>query len=230
MPDDRFCVFGPADDSRQPPWSGKMSVTQTVLSARTRNSSQTGKGFNRRLRAEGQIPAVIYGKGTPTVSLSVDPKSLRKALNTPHKLNTVITVRFEGDGAPDDKLVLVKDSQRHPVTGNLIHIDFQEVRLDTPIRVSVPVVLTGRAQGVIDGGLLTQISRRTELLCTADRIPAAIEIDITNLKVGQSLHESAMVLPEGVKLAFPQHNETIATISAQKEESTPEAAAAAGKK
>lgn len=207
-----------------------MSVTQTVLAARTRTSSQTGKGFNRRLRAEGQIPAVIYGKATPTVSLSLDPKSLRKALNTPHKLNTVITVRFEGEGSPEDKLVLVKDSQRHPVTGDLIHVDFQEVRLDTPVRVLVPVVLTGRAQGVIDGGLLTQVSRQTELSCRADRIPAVIEIDITNLKVGQSLHESAMTLPEGVKLAFPQRNETIATIAAQEEEATPAAAAPAGKK
>lgn len=194
-----------------------MSNTQTILSAQLRGPEEHGKGPNRRLRAAGRIPAVIYGQSETPVSLSIEPRSLRRALNTPRKLNTVITVRFENAEDTADRLVLLKETQRHPVSGQVVHVDFQQVHLDTKVYVQVPVVLTGRARGVIDGGLLTHITRSTELVCTAERIPAQIVVDITKLKIGENIHESDLELPEGVALADPTTNLTIASIAAQSE-------------
>lgn len=205
-----------------------MSVTQTILSAQIRSPEQRGKGFNRRLRAAGRVPAVIYGKDETPVSLDIEPRALRRALNTPHKLNTVITVRFDGDDSAKDRLVLLKETQQHPVTGQLVHVDFQQVHLDTRVYVSVPVVLKGRARGVIDGGLLTHINRSVELVCTAGRIPAQIELDVTKLRIGENIHESDLQLPEGVELSDPSLNLTIASIVAQDSGTGEEAGNAAG--
>ena len=198
-----------------------MSLDQTTLNAKSRN--ETGKGVSRRLRTDGLVPAVIYGKGLTPVSLSVDPIALRKALATPHKFNTVITVKLEGQ---PDRLVLLKDYQHHPVTRKVLHADFQEVKLDQPVKVDVPVVLSGKAQGVGDGGILTQILRELEVLSLPGAIPAQIEIDVTPLKINESLHEADVKLPEGVKLAG-RKNLTIAVVSAPEGEAAPAAAAAA---
>lgn len=199
-----------------------MSIDQTTLTASVR-SSETGKGPARRMRAKGQIPAVVYGKTTAPASLSVDPVALRKALQTPHKMNTVITVKVAGS---PDRIVMLKDWQQHPVSRELLHADFQEVRLDQPVRVDVPVVLTGKAQGVVDGGLLTQVSRSISLLCLPRAIPEQISADVTNVKIGQSLHESDLTLAEGIKLAS-RVDLTIAIVSAPEAEGPAGGAAAA---
>jgi large subunit ribosomal protein L25 len=179
-----------------------------------------GKGEARRLRVSGKIPAVIYGRTTKPVSVAVDPVELKKAIATPHKFNTVITVKLAGG----DKLVLLKDYQQHPLNRALLHADFQEVRLDEVLSVDAPIVLVGKAQGVADGGLLSQIKRTIGITCLPGQIPATIEVDVTGLKFGTSLHEKDVKLPEGVKLSGHK-NETIATLSVPEE--APAAAAAA---
>jgi len=196
-----------------------MSLDQTTLNGSVRPAG--GKGEARRLRVSGKIPAVIYGSTTAPVSVSIDPIELKKAIATPHKFNTVITVKLGGEG---DKLVLLKDYQLHPVSRALLHADFQEVRLDQSISVDAPVVLVGKAVGVADGGILTQIKRTIGITCLPGQIPVAVEIDVTGLKIGSSLHEKDITLPEGVKLAGNK-NETLATISIP--EDAPAAAAAA---
>lgn len=198
-----------------------MSLDQSTLTAKSR--SESGKGISRRLRNDGLVPAVIYGKGSSPVSVAVDPIALRKAIATPHKFNTVITVKLEGQG---DRLVLLKDYQYHPVSRKVLHADFQEVKLDQPVKVEVPVALTGKAVGTGDGGILTQVTRQIEVLSLPGAIPAQLEVDVTPLKVNESLHEADLTLPEGVKLAG-RKNLTIAVISAPEGAETPAAAPAA---
>jgi len=198
-----------------------MSLDQSTLNGSLRPTS--GKGHARRLREIGRIPAVVYGKGHEPVSIAIDPLELKKAIATPHKFNTVITVKLEGSA---DKLVLLKDYQQHPLGRQLLHADFQEVRLDQPVVVDVPVALVGRAAGQADGGIMTQIKRVMTVACLPGAIPTVINADVTSLKVNQSMHEKDVALPEGVKLAG-HRNETLATISAPEGEAAAPAAAAA---
>ena len=198
-----------------------MSLDQTTLSGTVRKAG--GKGEARRLRVAGKIPAVIYGRTTAPVAVAIDPVELKKAIATPHKFNTVITVKLDAGG---DKLVLLKDYQQHPLHRSLLHADFQEVRLDEVLSVDAPIVLVGKAVGTADGGILSQIKRTIGITCLPGQIPAAIEVDVTGLKIGTSLHEKDIKLPEGVKLSGAK-NETIATISIPDEAPAAAAAAAA---
>lgn len=197
-----------------------MSLDQTVLNATVRD--QGGKGPARRLRQNGLIPAVVYGGGSQPLSVAVDPKLLRKAVSTRRRLNTVITLKF--DGVPE-RTVLIKDYQMHPVTREVLHADFVEVNLDQEVNVQVPVVLSGRAEGVVAGGVLAQVRREIDIVCKPAAIPEQVTVDITSMKAGSTLHEKDFPLPEGVRLAAPHKNETIATISVPEAEPTPAAAA-----
>lgn len=200
-----------------------MSLEQTTLIAQSRDTA--GKGPSRRLRRAGLVPAIIYGGQSAPTTIALEPAALRKALATPHRYNTVLTIKI----AEAEKLVLLKDYQQHPVSRALLHVDFQEVLLDQAVTVEVPVVLTGRAQGVIDGGLLTQVGRTITLKALPRAIPANLSVDVTDMRVNQTLHESDLKLPEGVQLAS-RKNLTIATLSAPEEEATPATPAATGKK
>lgn len=197
-----------------------MSLDQSVLNAKLR--TEGGKGPARRLRTTGTVPAVIYGRGATPVSLSIDPLALRKAIATPHKLNTVITVKV--DGQPD-RIVLLKEVQQHPVGREILHADFQELRLDQPTRVEVPVILVGKAVGTGEGGILTQVTRSIQIICLPGAIPVNLQVDVTPLKISQSLHESDIVLPEGIKLGT-RKNETIAVVAAPAAEEVAAVAAA----
>lgn len=197
-----------------------MSTEKTSLTAILRTSE--GKGGARRLRTSGKIPAVIYGKGFEPAALAIDPLELKRAISTPHKFNTVITIKLE----KGDRLVLLKDYQQHPLTRQLLHADFQEVRLDQQVTVEVPIALVGKAIGTADGGILGQVKRTISIKCLPGQIPAALEVDVTALKIGQSLHEVDIILPEGAKLAGSK-NETLATISVPEAEAAPVVAAAA---
>jgi large subunit ribosomal protein L25 len=123
-------------------------MSQNVLSAEPREGK--GKGPARRLRRSGKIPAVVYGsKGEPK-HLSVDPEALLEAIETPRKFNTLLTLKVGGGEA----FVLFKDYQVDPVSRKLLHADFLEVKLDQPVKVEVPVAITGKAVGTTEGGIL----------------------------------------------------------------------------
>ncbi|NOJ80161.1 50S ribosomal protein L25/general stress protein Ctc [Myxococcus xanthus] len=199
-----------------------MSVNTSTLEAKPREGS--GKGVARRLRAEGLIPAVVYGKHLEKpVHISVNPKAVRQAINTPHKFNTLIQIKVEGG----DRQVLLKDYQMDPVTRAILHADFLDVRPTDKVKVNVPLVLTGRAQGVADGGLLTQARREIEVWSLPGAIPEKIEVDVTPMKIAEVLHINDLKLPEGVSVKT-NVNYTLAVISAPEAvEAGPAAAAAA---
>ncbi|OJT16729.1 50S ribosomal protein L25/general stress protein Ctc [Archangium sp. Cb G35] len=200
-----------------------MSIDKSTLEVKTREGS--GKGAARRLRSQGLVPAVVYGKHLEKpLSVAVDPKAVRAAINTPHKLNTLITLK--GVGA--DQQVLFKDYQRDPVSRDILHVDFIAVREEDQVKVNVPLVLTGKAEGTADGGLLTQIRRELEVYAKPRAIPVQIEVDVTPLKIAMAMHINDVKLPEGV-VVKTNVNYTIAVVSAPEGavEAAPAAAAAA---
>lgn len=170
-------------------------MAENVLSAETR--SETGKGANRKLRVSGKIPAVIYGKSRDAQSVTLDPKALETLL---HKsgagLNTLIDLSVSGR----TDTVLVKELQRHPVHGSYVHVDFFKVDLTQKITVSVPIHFIGKARGVEFGGILDHPLRELEVECLPRAIPEFVEVDVSALEVGQSIHVSDLRLPEGVEV------------------------------
>lgn len=163
--------------------------------------NETGKGRARRLRSQGLVPAVLYGHGKASLSLSVEMNALEHLLKTSHAgLNTLIDL--EGASEVRGRVVLVKELQRHPVAGTLVHADFFEIDTTERIQVSVPIRLTGSPVGVKLGGILEHLMRELELSCLPTAIPDSIEVDTSELEVGDAVHVSDLVLPEGVETAI----------------------------
>lgn len=200
-----------------------MSNDRSTLEAKVREGA--GKGPARRLRAEGLVPAVVYGKHVEKpAQVAVNPKALKAAIATPHKYNTLLTLKLDGQG---DKQVLLKEYQQDPVTREVLHVDFIEVKETEAVKVKVPVVLTGKPVGVVDGGLLSQARRELELWALPKAIPEKIEVDVSPMKINDVLHVRDLKLPEGVTVKT-QVNYTIAVVSApEREEAAAPAAAAA---
>ena len=170
-------------------------MAENVLGAEPREG--TGKGVNRKLRAAGRIPAVVYGKKRDPRALSLDPAALEKLLRgSGAGLNTLIDLSVEGR----TDTVLVKELQRHPVKGAFLHVDFYQVDLTRKITVSVPIHFVGKAHGVEFGGILDHPLREIEVECLPRAIPEFVEVDVSALEIGQSIHVSELRLPEGVEV------------------------------
>jgi large subunit ribosomal protein L25 len=173
-------------------------VSDTELNVDVRQ--ETGKGVARKLRAAGRIPGIFYARGEASRAISLDPRRLERVLSTGDAgINTLIDLRAE---LPDlnGKVVLVKELQRDPVSAELLHADLYAVDLEKTILVSVPVHLVGKAQGVDMGGIVDHSLREIELECLPRAIPGELEIDVSPLNMGDSLHVRDIVLPEGVIL------------------------------
>lgn len=207
-------------------------ASESTVTAERRDAK--GKGPARRLRQKGLIPAVVYGRKHEPTHLAVDPAALMKAIETPHRFNTVLTLKMDGS----EKHVLFKDWSVDPVSRRLLHADFLEVKLDEPVKVDVPVVTTGRAVGQAEGGILSLATHEIVLEALPAKIPVRIEVDVTNLKIGQSIHVSQLTPPEGVKfkyatdyvvafVAVPEKEEVVAPVAAAVPGAPAEGAAAA---
>ena len=150
-----------------------------------------GKNEARRLRAAGKIPAVVYGvqkegDTARTVEVAVDPKPLMRILHSGSGVNTLITLKVDGDG---ESRVLVKEFLVDPITSHLLHADFYRVNMDRRIQVTVQVVVKGEPRGVkVEGGVLDFVHREIELECLPAEIPSAIEVDVSNLGLNDAIH------------------------------------------
>ena len=174
-------------------------MAENALQIQVRDAS--GKGVARKLRAAGRIPGVVYGRRQAAVPISLDPKLLRRVLTRSEAgLNTLFELEVEGGGALQGTPVLVRDLQRDPVKGDYLHADLLAVDLRQKLQVAVPIHLTGKARGVEFGGILDHSLRELELLCLPTAIPKEIQVDVTELEVGASLHVRDLVLPQGVEL------------------------------
>lgn len=196
------------------------------LSASVRNES--GKSASYRLRRSGQIPAIAYGKGLPATRVAVAPKALRQVLSTEHGQNAVIELGVESGPT---LTVMVRDFAIHPISRELTHADFFEVKLDQPVDVEVPLRASGKPKGVVMGGILQQIFRRLPIRCLPRQIPAFIEVDVSEIDLGESLKANQIKLAEGVKIRLPEE-QTVFTVNApekggEEEKAAPGAPAAA---
>ena len=158
---------------------------------------RTGKGGARKVRADGLIPAVVYGKGIETLNLRVDPKALEKAVATESGWNTLITLK--GDGPFDGKVVILKDMQLDTIRREMKHVDFYALDLKKKIAFMVPVSPRGKSKGEKEGGTLQLIRHELELYCLPTDIPTSIDIDVENLEIGDVVHIDEVSLPEGVE-------------------------------
>ena len=143
-----------------------------------------GKNANRRTRASGRIPAIVYGSGLDSIAVSVDPKDLERILRTGAGHNTIFELTFEGNA----KNVLIRDFQVDPVTEEFLHADFHTVIMDQLMTFQVPVEAVGIAEGVkLYGGVLDTVLREIELECLPTDLPDHIRVDVNHLGVGDSL-------------------------------------------
>jgi len=175
-------------------------MEQRVLAIEARD--KVGKGVSRRLRSSGLVPAVVYGKGIEPVAVSIDKKELAAAIAGEGGINHLITLK--GGGDLDGKIVIVADLTRDALKGQPIHVDLHKINLEEKVRVKVPVSLKGSAIGVKEGGLLDFHMHVLEIECLPAQIPEHIDVDITNLKIGGSLHVSDVQIPAGFKVIDEQ--------------------------
>jgi large subunit ribosomal protein L25 len=168
-----------------------MDVSLTAVKGRS-----TGTRPSKRLRAEGQIPGVVYGLGKDPVAVTVPWPELRQALTTEAGLNALITLDVEGDS----NLTIVKSLQRDPVRRDVVHVDFIRIDPDADIEVEVPVVLEGEAKALTnEGGLVDQLLHSLTIKAKPGRIPTELTVDISDLTLDEAIKVSDITLPDGVR-------------------------------
>lgn len=159
----------------------------------------TGKNESRRLRASGKIPGVVYGGGRPVVPISVEHGRVLDILRSESGENTLFTLQL--GGTDSKRVVMIRDYQRDPVKGRLLHVDFVRVDLTKPIEVMVPVHIVGVSVGVkVEGGLLDHVVREVSVSCLPADIPGALEIDVSEVHVGQHLSVRDIKVSDKVRI------------------------------
>lgn len=187
-------------------------MEQINLEAQVRKT--TGNGPARVLRREGRIPAILYGPKTDAILLSIDNKEFEQIIKKSSIGSVLLKLEIK-NGQTGTHSAMVKELQIHPVTGQYLHVDFYEVDLTRKINAMIPVTLTGKSQGVEDGGILQIVRREIEVFCLPTAIPEAIEVDISELEIGGSIHINEVTLPGDVEL--PEDTDfTVITILAPK--------------
>jgi large subunit ribosomal protein L25 len=169
-----------------------------------------GSSESRRLRKQGLIPGVLYGREEP-VSIAIPERDLRSALTTRGGLNAVLDVVVEGGKTHSSVL---KEYQQDPVRGHITHVDLQEVRLDQPIHATVPLTLHGEPAGVKEGGVLAQGVNELNVEALPMEVPEHLEADVSELQIGDTLRLSSLKPPEGVTLLDDLEETVLATVTA----------------
>lgn len=182
------------------------------LSAEERTVGKKGLGV---LRKKGLVPAILYGRNSNPLGLTLNAKELNKALGSEAGMNAVIELNLATDKNPH--LVMIKDYQIHVLTHKIIHMDLLKIDIKQKVSVKIPVHMTGKSAGVTNGGILELTTRELEVQCLPTHIPSALEVDITKLEIGDSIHLTDLVLPEGVDVDKTV-NLTIVSVAAPREE------------
>lgn len=188
-----------------------------------------GKGASRRLRRSGQLPAIVYGGDADPQNIQLDQEKVWVASQHEWFYSSIIDLEVDGKV----QAVLLRDMQRHPYKQIIMHLDFQRVSANEAIRVSVPLRLVNAENspaGKIAGVVLTQELNDVEVICLPGDLPEAIDVDLANMEIGDTVHLSEVVLPEGVELAVKlegDHNPAVAVARHARVEAEPEAEAGA---
>ena len=174
------------------------------LKARLR--ARSGTGLVRKLRKEGDVPAVLYGAGKENLSIAVNHDVLFHSLDKEEFHSAVITINTDGN----KEQAILRNIQRHPHKVQILHADFQRVDANKPISMTLPIHFSGEDECVgvrTDGGMISHLMKEIEVTCLPRDLPENIELDVTNLHLGESLHLSDIKVPEGVQLTALMHGD-----------------------
>jgi len=183
-------------------------MERPVLSAEIREG--VGKERARKLRAKGLIPAIFYSPRSQSIPLVIDSKEFVKTLQTEAGENVLIDLNIRKGDQAERRVVMVKEIQIDPLQGTTLHTDFYEVAMDEMVTVEVPIHLVGKPEGTKVGGILEQIRRVIQIQCLPGNIPKRIDVDVSSLKIGDSIHVQDIQVEEA-KILFDT-NFTIATV------------------
>lgn len=200
---------------------GKLTVTRRT---------EMGKGESRRLRRSGLVPGVCYGGGLKApLPVLLSPKALKLSLDPVKRQNTVIevTVQQNGGGADQKLMALLWDYQSHPIRREVTHVDLLAIDPEKPVEVEVPIELTGKPAGAVDGGQLHVVRHALLIKAKPAAIPGRILVDVTPLHIGEVIHVSDLSLPEGVEPAVPERLTIVTCVAPEAEELVPTAEAGA---
>ena len=192
-----------------------------LIELKTNIRTTTGNGPARRIRMTGQIPAVLYGPKTEPVLLSVNKSDLELVFKKGGIGQVILNLVIQQNGETTTRPAMIKELQTHPVSRNFIHIDFYEIKMDQKITAKIPVVTKGMAKGVELGGMLQIIRRELEVECLPLAVPESIEIDISDLDIGDSIHVGDIRV-EGEIEFLEDDNYTVVTVLSPKLEEEPE--------
>ncbi len=196
-------------------------MAQSTLSVMKREG--VGKGVARKIRKQGAIPAILYGREMEPIPLTVSPLDLKKALSTEAGENTLLDLHIKEGGEEITKMALLRDVQYDHLTSRPIHFDFQEILMKELITVKVPVEVIGKAPGILEGGILEEILREIDFECLPAAIPNVIKVDVSQLEIGDSIHIGDLTLPEGVTVLNDPDETIITILSPVMEEAKPAA-------
>jgi large subunit ribosomal protein L25 len=184
-----------------------------IVTLTAERRTATGKGAARKVRFASKVPAVIYGHGRPSESLVLDAKALELALQGVEWGSAVVQLTVGGTTVK----ALIREIQRHPVRPDILHLDFYEIHADEQVRLKVPVHLVGTPEGVrTQGGVLDQVTRELEIEVLPDHIPDRLEVDVTSVTIGHSLHVRDISVPHATILT--PGDLTVATVLAPRAE------------
>jgi len=179
---------------------------------------QAGKGIARKMRHKGEIPGVLYGPRIDPIALSVNEHDFNKILFKTKGEQVIFTINLDSNGSEtdrEDRLALIKEMHRHPVNDRIRHIDFYAISMDEKIKIEVPVTPIGEAKGVeFNDGVLELIQRTVTISCLPFAIPKEIELDVSDLDIGDALHVKDLTPPEGIEFIDPADTALLTVVSA----------------
>ena len=186
-------------------------MAQFSLSARIRDNK--GKGVARRLRRDDQIPAIFYGPNAKTTMLSVSYRDLGGIIKQTTSENIILGLKIESESGIESRKVMLKELQIDPIKDTYLHADFYEISMDKELTVDIPVHLVNAPIGVQKGGILQHVKREITIICLPDNLVDSLEVDVSGLDIGESVHIRDIEIPEGIKTTQEDHL-TIAVVVA----------------
>lgn len=178
----------------------------------------SGKEGARKLLSLGKIPGIMYGKGRESRSVEFDRRDLEKFLGVARRGTVIVRLNVQEDAETKETYAVLKEIQTNPRTDRVIHVDFYEVAFGKKFRIEVPIRVKGKAAGIEQGGIVEQVTRTLEVECLPKNVPEFLEIDVTALEIGDSLHLKDLVLPEGVQPVEKEMTATIVSVHAPRVE------------
>lgn len=186
-------------------------MAKPVLNARTRKS--TGKGAARKLRRNDQIPAIFYGPNRESLMLAMDYPELERIIKQSAGENIILDLKVQSDGGTQTWNAILKDLQVDPIKDTYLHVDFYEISMDKEITVAIHIHLVGTPLGVEEGGILQHVRRELNVSCLPDKLVEALDLDVSQLQIGDSVHVRDIALPEGIT-CLDEEDVTVAVVAA----------------